>query len=158
RSATARLLYHVNSYDTPSPDCGLLSINLCRIKFRRAMFQRHGSGGYANNAGNILAYGVAGAAAYSNIAPWMVDLSAQTEIPFFALSHDQVLENNLRNTLKQQTTLRRDHIELLNGAPNVLCLSWTAPFGNQLSALSTAINQCLASSAVPLSATNGLDK
>ncbi|KAI9239766.1 MAG: hypothetical protein BYD32DRAFT_434553 [Podila humilis] len=52
--------------------------------------------GHANNAD-----GVAGAAARSNITNWTLDLSAQTEVSFFALCHDQLLEAGLRDILKQ---------------------------------------------------------
>ncbi|KAF9271746.1 hypothetical protein BGZ74_005694, partial [Mortierella antarctica] len=36
--------------------------------------------GHSNNAGNILAYGVAGATARSASAPWFVNLAAQSDI------------------------------------------------------------------------------
>ncbi|KAI9234494.1 MAG: hypothetical protein BYD32DRAFT_439153 [Podila humilis] len=76
--------------------------------------------GHANNTGSILVDRVARAAACSNTTPWTGELSAQTEIPFFALGNDQLLEDDLYNILKQQTTLRQYHTWLALGRTKIV--------------------------------------
>jgi ribonuclease HI len=63
--------------------------------------------GHRDNVGNNLADKVATTAVKEDTVPWMVDLSSQQDIRHFAHCHSTRVEVDLRQVLKQQTTIRR---------------------------------------------------
>ncbi|KAF9981670.1 hypothetical protein BGZ79_006083, partial [Entomortierella chlamydospora] len=63
--------------------------------------------GHGRNIGNNQADTVATMAARRTTEPWQVDLSMQQDILYFAKCHDEYVEIDLRQLLKQQTTIRR---------------------------------------------------
>src|SRR5690606_39033834 len=63
--------------------------------------------GHKDNQGNNLADAVAKSAVQEETTPWKVDLSAQQEIAHFAHFQGTLVETDLRQLLKQQTTIRR---------------------------------------------------
>ncbi|KAF9195179.1 hypothetical protein BGZ51_004607, partial [Haplosporangium sp. Z 767] len=63
--------------------------------------------GHKDNLGNNLADAVAKSAAQEATTPWHVDLSAQQEIAHSARFQGTLVETDLRQLLKQQTTIRR---------------------------------------------------
>jgi len=62
--------------------------------------------GHSNIQGNELADEAAKAAARSNMAPWLVDLTQQMDIRTFAHCYGDIVEIDLRQLLKQQSTIR----------------------------------------------------
>lgn len=74
--------------------------------------QRHGRTevewvrGHNGEEGNELADKVATDAVQQDTAPWQVDISDQHDITYVAQCHGQTLEMDLRQFLKQQTTIR----------------------------------------------------
>ncbi|KAG9061431.1 hypothetical protein KI688_007418 [Linnemannia hyalina] len=63
--------------------------------------------GHSNIHGNELADQAAKVAAQSGSVPWMVDLTQQTDITTFAHCYGGIVEIDLRQLLKQQSTIRR---------------------------------------------------
>ncbi|KAF8944536.1 hypothetical protein BGZ46_006231, partial [Entomortierella lignicola] len=63
--------------------------------------------GHSINKGNNLADTVATQAVRQATKPWQVDLGMQQDIHYFARCHDNLVEMDLRQFLKQQTTIRR---------------------------------------------------
>ncbi|KAF9188786.1 hypothetical protein BGZ49_003907, partial [Haplosporangium sp. Z 27] len=66
--------------------------------------------GHNGNIGNELADKEATQAVRCNTTPWRVDLSQQEDIHYFARCHSDLVELDLRQLLKQQTTIRRHHV------------------------------------------------
>jgi hypothetical protein len=62
--------------------------------------------GHSNIHGNELADQAAKVAAQSGSVPWMVDLTQQTDITTFAHCYGGIVEIDLRQLLKQQSTIR----------------------------------------------------
>ncbi|KAG0373176.1 hypothetical protein BGX24_012038, partial [Mortierella sp. AD032] len=62
--------------------------------------------GHSNILGNELADQAAKGAAQGTTAPWVVDLTQQDDISTFAYCHGGLVEIDLRQLLKQQTTIR----------------------------------------------------
>ena len=62
--------------------------------------------GHNQDPGNELADTVAKEAAHSDTAPWAVDLTGQEDIRTLASCHGGLVEIDLRQLLKQQTTIR----------------------------------------------------
>lgn len=63
--------------------------------------------GHATDTGNIMADEVATSAAKAETTPWSVDLGMQQDINKFAYCQNTMSEMDLRQQLKQQTTIRR---------------------------------------------------
>ncbi|KAG0283984.1 hypothetical protein BGZ98_006086, partial [Dissophora globulifera] len=63
--------------------------------------------GHGTDTGNTMADKLATTAARAETVPWAVDLSMQEDISKFAYCQDTMVEIDLRQQLKQQTTLRR---------------------------------------------------
>ncbi|KAG0348896.1 hypothetical protein BGZ54_004513, partial [Gamsiella multidivaricata] len=63
--------------------------------------------GHSTNTGNNLADMVATSAVRVESTPWSVDLSEQQDNSLFAYCHDNIIEHDLRQLLKHQTTIRR---------------------------------------------------
>ena len=63
--------------------------------------------GHAENVGNNMADMVATSAVRADTAPWSVDLSMQQDITKVAYCQNTMVEMDLRQLLKQQTTIRR---------------------------------------------------
>ena len=63
--------------------------------------------GHGTDAGNNMADKLATTAARAETVPWAVDLSMQQDINKFAYCHNIMIETDLRQQLKQQTTIRR---------------------------------------------------
>ncbi|KAF9567477.1 hypothetical protein BGW38_008846, partial [Lunasporangiospora selenospora] len=63
--------------------------------------------GHGNDQGNILADGVATAAARVATVPFKVDLSAQDELRLLARCAGSVIEIDVRQFMNQQTTIQR---------------------------------------------------
>ncbi|KAF9406698.1 hypothetical protein BGZ94_002984, partial [Podila epigama] len=67
----------------------------------------------------------------SKTLPWSVDLAAQSSMRFFETCHGQFIEDDLRNTLKAQTTIRR-HQEWIaqrrtkRAIPDLHAVDWTS--------------------------------
>ncbi|KAG0205042.1 hypothetical protein BGX28_003206, partial [Mortierella sp. GBA30] len=62
--------------------------------------------GHSNNEGNNMADAVATTAVREDTVPWRVDLGAQQDISHFAYFQGTLVETDLRQLLKQQTTIR----------------------------------------------------
>ncbi|KAH7047728.1 hypothetical protein BKA57DRAFT_493123 [Linnemannia elongata] len=62
--------------------------------------------GHNNDPGNELADRTAKEAAQGDTTPWVVDLTQQEDIRTFAFCHEALVETDLRQLLKQQTTIR----------------------------------------------------
>ncbi|KAF9353894.1 hypothetical protein BGX26_008343, partial [Mortierella sp. AD094] len=63
--------------------------------------------GHSNNKGNSLADMVATQAVRQATEPWQVDLGMQQDIQYFVKCHDDYVEIDLRQLLKQQISVRR---------------------------------------------------
>ena len=62
--------------------------------------------GHNNDPGNELADRTAKEAVHGDTTPWVVDLTQQEDIRTFAFCHGALVETDLRQLLKQQTTIR----------------------------------------------------
>ena len=62
--------------------------------------------GHSGELGNELADEIATGAVEQDTPPWQADLSTQHDITFTASCHEQQLELDLRQFLKQQTSIR----------------------------------------------------